>query len=306
MPANKSVDAQSGPASGVDVRAEQPRPDRALVVGAVPLGRTAPVPADDTPGRVRGEAARPERGEQRRRAIRRSVGSSGSSGAYGSDQASSWLGRSRSSSWRGPAQRVRRRRRVHHVVQPAGRRREPVAERCAARSCSRRSSSASGPASSVSSARPASPLTHSALTSTGLPVRGVTGTPSPGRPSRSAPRPAAPWVSSPSAGSTRDAVPGAGQVRVDHAAQRGQQLVAEVGVAGDGDVPARPRAGTTASRRRCCTPTRPVSAVLASMPSDSVAAYARSSSRPSSARPVPRNSPSYEIIVSRDQAPNHG
>lgn len=36
----------------------------------------------------------------------------------------------------------------------------------------------------------------------------------------------------------------------------------------------------------------PVSAVLASIPSETVAAYPRSSSRPSSARPVARNSPS--------------
>ncbi len=50
----------------------------------------------------------------------------------------------------------------------------------------------------------------------------------------------------------------------------------------------------------------PTSAVLASIPSDTEAAAASSSARPSSARPVSRNSPSYEVMVSRDQSPNHG
>ena len=43
----------------------------------------------------------------------------------------------------------------------------------------------------------------------------------------------------------------------------------------------------------------PASAVLASMPSDSVLAAARSSRGPSSPRPMPRNSPSYDVMVSR-------
>ena len=53
--------------------------------------------------------------------------------------------------------------------------------------------------------------------------------------------------------------------------------------------------------------TRPVSAVFASIPSDSVAAYAAQQVA-ALVRPgrCDRNSPSYAVIVSRDHAPNHG
>ena len=50
----------------------------------------------------------------------------------------------------------------------------------------------------------------------------------------------------------------------------------------------------------------PTSAVLASMPSDTLAAARCSTARPSSARPVHRKRPSYDVNRSRDHSPNHG
>jgi hypothetical protein len=50
----------------------------------------------------------------------------------------------------------------------------------------------------------------------------------------------------------------------------------------------------------------PVSAVLASMPSETVDAAPMRRRRPSSARPVDRKRPSYEVMVSRPQSMNHG
>ena len=50
----------------------------------------------------------------------------------------------------------------------------------------------------------------------------------------------------------------------------------------------------------------PASAVFASMPSESVAADASEQVAALFVPPVARNSPSYEVIVSRDHSPNHG
>lgn len=305
QPDQQVVGGQTGAAGGVDERPDQPRPDRALVVAGVPLGRAAPVPTDEAGG-VRGEAARPERVNSAS-VIRRNAASSGSSGAYGRDQASSWLGRSRSSSWCGapPSGYAGAGASTTSCSQPAGAgNRVPNAP--LARACSSRSAVASRPASSVSSASPASPLIHSALTSTGLPVRGVTGTPYTRASIQvSATSGGPPWVSSPSVGSTRMPyrVPAtcASTTACSAGSSSSPRSVSPVSVTCRLTAC---RNHSVASTVLCST--RPVSAVLASIPSDSVAAYARSSSRPSSARPVQRNSPSYEVMVSRDQAPNHG
>ena len=185
------------------------------------------------------------------------------SGPSGSETASSWFGRTAASSPAGP---------VDHVEEAAAVRpdeararttpRALVGERRPGRCASRRPR-----AQPAADAR--APSIHSALTSTGLPARGVTGTAVDAR-VHPRQRPALGALAQQAVGRV-DADAEAGAVRrgartISSTTRR--QLVAEVVVAGHRDVPADRVDEPERRRRPCCTRATPVSAVFASMPSE--------------------------------------
>ena len=166
-PSRRDPDA----ARGVDVRPDQPRPHRALVVGGVALGRVAAVAgAVGRVVRARASAARAASAARRGTRRRRAAASRGPRERPVRERHGEQLVRPHRRRRRRPA---RRRRRAGRAPSARTKRREndapPRSPQATSRARRVRPSRA-GDAASAS--------IQSALTSTGLPARGVTGTPS--------------------------------------------------------------------------------------------------------------------------------
>ena len=248
---------------------------RAATATPCPGGRRGPARpgrrgARPVAGRVGREGAQARAGSAARPRPPRAPRGSGASGACGSDQASSWLGRSVGVvAGRAVDDVVAGRRRVG-----SGKRRGEAGDGARSRT-RRRPAPGRAPTARDSVAIAAEPVDPQRVDLHRLAGRAA----SParrrrGRPSRSAPRPSAPWVSSPSAGSTR--MP----YRVPAQVARRPPSAARAAARRPGRCRrSRVTCRSTACRNHSVASTvlysvRPVSAVLASMPSDSVAAYA--------------------------------
>ena len=231
-----AVDGNAGAPGRVDVRAEQPRPDRPLVVGGVALGRRAAVMrlVARVVGRraSAGRAASAATGGRRRLspALRRR-----SAGDPGSDTASSWFGRTDASSPPGPST-------TSSKPFPSARTNR-AANDAAARSRSDAHRSPATPSAPdpqrVHLDRLAGALRDRHAVDAGVHPRQ--------RPAVGA------LPQQPVGGVDGDAVARAVEVVLDDLLQHRRELVAEVVVAGDRRRGGRRRGRTRACRRPCCT-----------------------------------------------------
>ena len=281
---------------GVGERPDQPGPDRALVVGGVALGRAPAVVR--AVGRVDAGSRerRPSDVSERERHA--------STCARSADRAVRQRDREQPV---GPQRRRRRRRAVDDVqeaelVGPG----EAAGGTSRGRALRRPSQRSTAPAGTPDRLAPtASALIQSAWISTAFPGGPVTGSPSMRASIQVSATPSAPWRSRPSAGSARSRS-GSREVAAQDLRPIRRRARRRCRRRRSPRRGGRWRAGTTARRPTVLYSRVPVSAVLASMPSETVAPARSRTARPSLVAFGRKEQPLVGVIESRDHSPNHG